>query len=290
VTPSNLMPTNTETSHEPIAADSDEDAHSAGEDSLRRRPITAVAVIPTYNERGNLDHLVSSILTHAADLHVLIVDDNSPDGTGLLADELARKYAGRLWVLHRKTKEGLGKAYVEGFRYALNRYYDVILQMDGDLSHNPAYIRTFLEHLRDCDLVLGSRYLNGISVVNWDFKRLLLSKTATAYVRFITGMPLTDATGGFKCWRREALGRLDLEGLFSNGYLFQIETTYEAFKRGFKIAEIPIIFVERDLGKSKMNWRIIWEALWGVLRLRLRHMFKRRTQIAQEVCGQKRAT
>jgi dolichol-phosphate mannosyltransferase len=284
------MPSDPETSYDVTAVDDGRVAHSSGEHSLEPGPITAVAVIPTYNERGNLDHLVSMIMSDAPDLHVLIVDDNSPDGTGLLADELARKYAGRLWVLHRETKEGLGRAYVEGFRYALNRYYDVILQMDADLSHNPSYIKAFLEQLRDCDLVLGSRYLNGISVVNWDFKRLLLSKTATAYVRFITGMPLTDTTGGFKCWRREALGRLDLEGLFSNGYLFQIETTYEAFQRGFKIAEIPIVFVERDLGKSKMNWRIIWEAFWGVLKLKLRHMLRGRTQLGQEVCDHKRAT
>jgi len=229
-------------------------------------------VIPTYNERDNLDCLVSSILHNVESMHILIVDDGSPDGTGALADELATKYEGRLFVLHRAAKRGLGKAYIAGFRFALDRCYDCILQMDADLSHDPAYIPRFLEELQNRELVLGSRYLHGISVVNWDFKRLLLSKGATSYVRLITGMPFTDATGGFKCWRREALERLNFEGLFSNGYLFQVETTYQAFTMGLSIGEIPIIFVERDLGKSKMNLRIIWEAFWGVFRLRFSHL------------------
>src|SRR5262245_30843797 len=176
--------------------------------------MSAIAVIPTYNERNNLEHLVSNIFHNRADLHILIVDDNSPDGTGRLADELASKYSGRLFVLHRPTKNGLGKAYIDGFRYALDRHYQAIVQMDADLSHDPAYIKDFLEQLGSYDLVLGSRYLHGISVVNWDFKRLLLSKTAASYVRFITGMPFTDATGGFKCWRREALEQIQLEQLF----------------------------------------------------------------------------
>jgi dolichol-phosphate mannosyltransferase len=235
----------------------------------------SIAVIPTYNERDNLEYLVSCIFDDVANMHVLIVDDNSPDGTGDLADKLAWKYAGSLFVLHRKKKEGLGKAYIDGFRFALEGDYDCILQMDADLSHDPAYITSFLAEIQNRDLVLGSRYLHGISVVNWDFKRLLLSKGATSYVRIVTGMPFSDTTGGFKCWRRETLEQLDLQGLFSNGYLFQIETTYTAFKRGFSIGEVPIIFVERDLGKSKMNWRIIWEALWGVLRLRFNYSLQR---------------
>jgi dolichol-phosphate mannosyltransferase len=232
-----------------------------------------IAVIPTYNERDNLEQLVSAIFACPRIIDILIVDDNSPDGTGMLAEQLARKAGGRMFVLHRPAKNGLGKAYVDGFRFALDSGYDCILQMDADLSHDPAYINGFLEELRDRDLVLGSRYLRGVSVVNWDFKRLLLSKTATYYVRLVTGMPFTDTTGGFKCWRREALERVDIEHLFSNGYLFQIETTYEAFKQDFSIGEVPIVFVERDLGKSKMDWRIIWEAFWGVLRLRFKHSF-----------------
>lgn len=244
--------------------------------------MSAITVIPTYNERENLEHLVASIFHHMVDLHILIVDDNSPDGTGRLADALARRYAGRLFVLHRSHKQGLGKAYIDGFRFALDHRYDAILQMDGDLSHDPAYLKDFLEGLRQHDLVLGSRYLRGISVVNWDFKRLLLSKTATFYVRLVTGLPFTDTTSGFKGWRREALERIHLEELFANGYLFQIETTYQAFNQQLKIGEIPFIFVERDLGKSKMDWHIIWEAIWGVMRLKVKHVFRPRAQRIRE--------
>lgn len=230
----------------------------------------AVVVIPTYNERENLEQLVEKIWQHESDLHVLVVDDNSPDGTGKIADELSRKHPGKLFVLHRRNKDGLGRAYVEGFKHALQKDYGIILQMDADLSHDPSYLPLLLEPLRHASLVLGSRYLHGISVVNWDFKRLMLSKMATKYVRLITGMPFTDTTGGFKCWRRETLEAVGLEAVFSNGYLFQIEMTYRAYKKGFKVVEVPIIFVERNLGKSKMSWAVIWEAIWGVLRLKLR--------------------
>jgi len=232
----------------------------------------AIVVIPTYNEQGNLELLVNKIQQYANDLHILIVDDNSPDGTGMLADELSRKNPSKIFVLHRERKQGLGRAYVEGFRYVLKKDYEVVLQMDGDLSHDPSYLPVFLGQIRDCDLVLGSRYLNGISVVNWDLKRLILSKMATIYVRFITGMPMTDTTTGFKCWRRRTLESIGLEDMFSNGYLFQIEATHQAYKRGFEVVEVPIIFVERNQGKSNMNWNIILEALLGVLRLRLRNL------------------
>lgn len=198
------------------------------------------------------------------------MDDNSPDGTGQLAEELCRAAGGRLSVLHRPAKQGLGRAYVAGFKQALAGGYDIIVQMDADLSHDPSFLPRFFEKIREADLVLGSRYLHGIAVVNWDFKRLLLSKSATAYVRMVTGMPFTDLTGGFKCWRRQALEAIALDGVFANGYLFQIETTYRAWRSGFRIAEVPIIFFERNLGSSKMDFPIIWEALWGVIRLRLR--------------------
>jgi dolichol-phosphate mannosyltransferase len=231
----------------------------------------AIIVIPTYNERENLEQLVEKIQCYANDLHILIVDDNSPDGTGELADELSRKYPGKLFVLHREKKEGLGRAYVAGFKHVLKKDYEIILQMDADLSHNPSHIPSFLKQIRDCDLVLGSRYLHGISVVNWDFKRLILSKVASKYVRFITGMPFTDTTGGFKCWRREALESVGLEDLFSIGYLFIVETTYKAYRKGFKVSEVPIIFIERDLGQSKISWAIIWESFWGVLKLKLKY-------------------
>ena len=230
----------------------------------------AIAVIPTYNERESLPRLVEQIRSLAVPVDMLIVDDNSPDGTGQVAEELAAAGGNRLLVLHREKKEGLGRAYLAGFRQALELGYEIILQMDADLSHDPAFISSFVDRIQDCDLVLGSRYIGGIRVVNWDFKRLLLSKAATKYVQIVTGMRFSDTTGGFKCWRASALRQVDLQGVFSNGYLFQIEMTYRAFRRGLRISEIPIIFYERNLGRSKMDWKIIWEALWGVLRVRIR--------------------
>ncbi|HSB79242.1 MAG TPA: polyprenol monophosphomannose synthase [Candidatus Methylomirabilis sp.] len=236
-----------------------------------------MAVIPTYNERENLPLVVEKIFARAPGVDILIVDDNSPDGTGRLADTLSQGEPQRLFVLHREAKQGLGRAYVDGFREALKRGYDIVLQMDADLSHDPRYLPDFLQHIQDADLVIGSRYLRGISVVNWDFRRLLLSKTATAYVRLITGLRLTDTTSGFKCWRRSLLEQVRLDETFANGYLFQIETTYRAHRLGARIVEIPIIFVERRIGRSKMNWRVIGEALSGVLKLRLRAL-RLRTQ------------
>lgn len=231
----------------------------------------AIVVIPTYNEQANLQPLLEKIEQHEKNLHVLIVDDNSPDGTGRLAEELRTENPEHLFVLHREKKEGLGKAYIEGFKWAIKREYEIILQMDADLSHDPSYLPLFLQAIRRHDLVLGSRYLHGISVVNWDLKRLILSKMATAYVQFITQMPFSDVTSGFKCWRREVLEAIGVEETFSNGYLFQIETTYKAYRKGFKGTELPIIFVERSNGKSKMNWNIIFEAVWGVLKLRVKY-------------------
>jgi dolichol-phosphate mannosyltransferase len=228
-----------------------------------------VAVVPTYNERESLPVFLEKARQSAPEVDLLIVDDNSPDGTGELAEEMARASGGHISVLHRPKKEGLGRAYVAGFGRALEMGYDVVMQMDADLSHDPSYIPAFLEKIQECGLVLGSRYVHGICVVNWDFRRLLLSKGATRYVQIITGMRFTDTTGGFKCWRAETLRSIGLERVFSNGYLFQIEMTYRTFRKGIKVKEIPIIFYERNLGRSKMDWRIIWEALWGVLRLRL---------------------
>ncbi len=234
----------------------------------------AIVVVPTYNERQNLEHLVARIRQAAPGLHILIVDDNSPDGTGWIADHLSRQNPGAVFVLHRQKKEGLGRAYVAGFDWVLQDSYDVVVQMDGDLSHDPAYLPMMLAAIQDCDLVLGSRYLRGIAVVNWDFKRLLLSKLATKYVQLVTRLPFTDATGGFKCWRRRTLESVGLEEIFSDGYVFQIEMSYKAHRQGLRIAEVPIVFYERDFGRSKMNWRIIWEAFWGVLRLKLAHSWR----------------
>jgi dolichol-phosphate mannosyltransferase len=231
----------------------------------------AVVIIPTYNERDNLELLVQQIQKHANDLHILIVDDNSPDGTGDVAEALRSKDTSRVFVLHRKQKEGLGPAYVDGFRQALSVGYEVILQMDADLSHDPSYLPEFLDRISSNDFVIGSRYLHGLSVVNWDFKRLMLSRLATRYIQFVTRMPFSDCTGGFNCWRRETLEEIGFDDVFSNGYLFLAELKYKAYRKNFKVAEIQIVFTERNLGKSKLNWRIIWEAIWGVLKLRLKY-------------------
>jgi dolichol-phosphate mannosyltransferase len=230
----------------------------------------SLIVLPTYNESENLSAIIESIQSYAPSAHVLIVDDDSPDGTGALADELSRRQPEKVFVLHRDRKDGLGRAYVAGFRFALEAGYDLVFQMDADFSHDPKYLPIFFEQIQDHDLVIGSRYLKGISVVNWDLKRLILSKAATKYVRMVTGMPLTDTTSGFKCWRREALQAIELDGVFSNGYLFQIETSYMARRKNLRIAEVPIVFEERRFGRSKMRSGIIAEAFWGVVRLRLR--------------------
>jgi dolichol-phosphate mannosyltransferase len=231
----------------------------------------AIALIPTYNERANLPGLLEKIREFAPDLHVLVIDDNSPDGTGDVADELARRDPERLFVLHRQEKQGLGRAYVDGFSQVLKKDYEYILQMDADLSHDPVYLPHFLESMRDNDLVIGSRYLQGISVVNWDLKRLVLSKLASRYVRFITGMPLSDPTSGYICWRKTAVQSLGFQDAFSIGYVFLVEMKYKAFRKGLRMAETPIIFVERKHGDSKLSWRVTWEAIWGVLRLRLKY-------------------
>ena len=231
-----------------------------------------IVVVPTYNEIENLEKIVGLILEQPGGFHILIVDDNSPDGTGRLADDLNSRHPGEVHVLHRPGKEGLGRAYVAGFGQVLKQMpeYDAIIQMDADLSHDPSYLPEFLKMLEKFDCVLGSRYLHGISVVNWDFKRLILSKGASLYVKMITSMPYSDATGGFKAWRREALSAIGLDHLFSNGYLFQIETTYRLYRtRAFSIGELSIVFRDRDLGRSKIDFPIILEAVWGVVRLRL---------------------
>jgi dolichol-phosphate mannosyltransferase len=228
-------------------------------------------VLPTYNERENLSGIIESIFQHAPEAHVLVVDDNSPDGTGALADELNRAQPEQVFVLHRTRKEGLGKAYVDGFKFALARDYEAIVQMDADFSHDPKYLPIFFEALQTNDLVIGSRYVNGISVVNWDLKRLILSKAASFYVRTITGMPIADTTTGYKCWRREALASIGLDRLVSNGYAFLAEMSYRAFRLGLRIKEVPIIFVERRLGHSKMSGNVMIEGLLSVLRMRFRH-------------------
>jgi dolichol-phosphate mannosyltransferase len=228
----------------------------------------ACVVLPTYNERENLPEIVPAILAASPELDVLIVDDNSPDGTGLAADELAAK-SDRVRVLHRAKKEGLGRAYLAGFAEALGRGYGRVLEMDADFSHDPARLPALLEASKEADLVLGSRYVEGGGTVNWGIGRRLLSKGGSLYARTILGLPVRDLTGGFKCFHRRVLESIDLANVSSSGYAFQIELTYRAVRRGFRIKEVPIVFADRRVGKSKMSRRIVLEALLLVWKIRL---------------------
>jgi len=237
--------------------------------------VRKLVVVPTYNERENVGPLVRKLLGLGIGLEVLVVDDNSPDGTGEVAEGLSKIFR-EVHVLHRGRKEGLGRAYVAGFRYALEHGYDIIIQMDADFSHDPEYVPKLLEKLEEgYDLVLGSRYINGVNVVHWPMKRLLLSYLANWYSRKVTGMPVRDATGGFKVFRRKVLESLDLDRISASGYAFQIETTFRAWLRGFKVCEVPIVFWERRWGESKMRFGIAWEAVWLVWKLRLERCFRR---------------
>lgn len=233
-----------------------------------------IIIVPTYNERDNLPAVVQRVMALPVEVDLLVVDDNSPDGTGKLADEIAAKNP-RVQVLHRRVKDGLGRAYCAGFQWALQRKYEFIFEMDGDLSHNPDDIPAFLEAAKGADLVIGSRYSNGIRVINWPLNRLMLSLTAAKYVQVITGMPFTDPTGGYKCFRRATLQRIDLEEVRSNGYSFQIEMTHKIWRMGLRIAEVPIIFTDRFQGRSKMSGRIVREALVMVWRLLFQNGLKR---------------
>jgi len=231
----------------------------------------ALVIIPTYNERENLAQIVPQVLKQDERLEVLVVDDSSPDGTGALADRLGTEDR-RVHCLHRDSKEGLGRAYLAGFRWALSRKYDAIFEMDADFSHDPAALPRFLEAIEGADLVIGSRYKTGVNVINWPISRLLLSLAANLYARRVTGLPLTDSTGGFKCFRREVLAAIDLDNVRSNGYAFQIEMSFRAWKKKFRLVEIPIVFHERVEGQSKMSRSIVREAVWMVWWLRLRSL------------------
>lgn len=224
-------------------------------------------VIPTYNEAENIEVLVDKILEVYQNFHIIIVDDNSPDGTGEIADRLSQKYAA-VHVIHRPRKEGLGKAYVNGFKFALARGADLIFEMDADFSHNPKYIQDFLVAIEHADLVIGSRYLDGVRVEGWRFRRLLLSKLANIFVSYIMVKPIWDFTSGFRCYRRNVLEKLNLDEIKSDGYAFQIEMTYLAFKHGFRVIESPILFREREHGDSKISRRVITEAFWITLKCR----------------------
>jgi dolichol-phosphate mannosyltransferase len=234
----------------------------------------AMVVIPTYDERENIGPLLDRLLALPLGLEVLVVDDNSPDGTGDLV-RARQTSEPRIHLIQRPCKLGLGSAYVARFRYALAHGAQYIVEMDADFSHDPTAVPELLRHAREVDVVLGSRYLHGISVVNWPLKRLLLSYCASRYVRIVTRLPVTDATGGFKCFRRRALEGVRLDNVHSDGYAFQIEMTFKCWKRGFTLRDIPIVFVERRAGVSKIDRRIVWEAAWLVWRLRLLDLFKR---------------
>lgn len=234
----------------------------------------ALVIIPTYNEKEGIEAIIRAVLDQKLGVDVLIVDDNSPDGTGQIVRKLQANLAG-LHLIERPGKMGLGTAYVTGFKYAIENDYDAVFEMDADFSHDPLVLPQFLEKIRDYDFVLGSRYVNGISVVNWPLSRLMLSYFASYYTRWITGMPIKDPTGGFKCFRTSTLKAIDLDGVKSNGYSFQIEMNFKAWKKGFKYVEIPIIFVDRRAGHSKMSKAIVREAVWMVWKLRLKSMFGR---------------
>jgi dolichol-phosphate mannosyltransferase len=231
-----------------------------------------LVVIPTYNEADNVGRLVPLILARDPKLSVLVVDDNSPDGTSAVVKALPA-YGRRVHILERPRKAGLGTAYIEGFKWGLGRTdAAVFFEMDADFSHDPEALDVFLREIQQVDLVVGSRYLNGVTVVNWPLSRLILSVGANIYARLVTGMPLHDSTGGFKCFRREVLEALPLDSIKSDGYSFQIEMNYHCWKRGFRIKEIPITFVDRQAGMSKMSRRIVWEAMWMVWALRFRRI------------------
>jgi dolichol-phosphate mannosyltransferase len=234
----------------------------------------ALIIIPTFNEVENIREIIFQALCAAPDIEILVVDDNSVDGTGALCDRLASEDP-RIHILHRERKMGLGSAYVAGFRHALKSDYDCVFEMDADFSHDPREIPVFLEQIETSDIVLGSRYRGGVNVLRWPMKRLLLSYFANAYARRVTGVPVWDLTGGYKCFRRKVLEAVDLDHIHSSGYAFQIEMTFKAYHKGFRIVEIPIVFTERRKGASKMNRNIIWEAGWLVLRLRAQKILGR---------------
>ena len=230
-------------------------------------------ISPTYNERKNIEQLVDMVIGENPELHLLIVDDNSPDGTGQKVEKLQTKYK-NLYLETRPKKSGLGTAYIFGFKWALEKNYDNIIQMDADLSHNPKDLPRMVDNLQKYDLIIGSRYIDGISVVNWPLRRLMLSYGANAYSRVITGMPIMDGTGGFKAWRSSVLSSIDLDSVKSQGYSFQIEMNFRAWVKKFNIKEIPIIFSDRTIGQSKMSKTIVYEAIFMVWRLRIWKIFK----------------
>lgn len=234
----------------------------------------ALVIIPTYNEAQNAEKIINEVLQQTEIVEVLIVDDNSPDGTAGIVKKMMETN-NRIHILERERKMGLGTAYVAGFKYAIERKFDFIFEMDADFSHNPKEIPIMLSKMDECDVLIGSRYVKGVNVVNWPMKRLILSYSANIYTRIITGMPIHDATAGFKCYKRKVLESINIDSLRSNGYAFQIETNFLAYKKGFKLMEMPIVFVDRRVGVSKMNKKIVYEAAFMVWKLKARSIFNK---------------
>ncbi|KAB2925497.1 MAG: polyprenol monophosphomannose synthase [Bacteroidetes bacterium] len=234
----------------------------------------ALVIIPTYNESQNAEKIITEVLAQTEMVQVLIVDDNSPDGTADIVKKMMEANP-RIHLLQRERKLGLGTAYVAGFKYAIAHGFDFIFEMDADFSHNPKEVPIMLGKMDECDVLIGSRYIKGVNVVNWPMKRLILSYSANIYTRIITGMPVHDATAGFKCYKRKVLETIDLDAIRSNGYAFQIETNFMAWRKGFIIKEMPIVFVDRRVGVSKMNKKIVYEAAFMVWKLKLQSLFKK---------------
>ncbi len=243
-----------------------------------------LVIIPTYNEKENIGSVIELALAQAPNLDVLVVDDNSPDGTAGIVAEIARANP-RVQLISRAGKLGLGTAYIAGFKWGLSRGYAFLIEMDADFSHDPREIPNMQKAMENADLVLGSRYIDGIRVVNWPLSRLFLSKGASYYVRIITGLPVNDPTAGFKCFRRAVLEAIDLDAVRSNGYAFQIEMHYETWMKGFRVREIPITFTDRYAGQSKMSGHIVREALWMVWVLAVKHGFRRRPRVSRKSDG-----
>lgn len=237
----------------------------------------SLVIIPTYNEKENIERIIRTVFSLPKDFHILIIEDNSPDGTATIVSGLLGEFQGRLFMEQRKGKLGLGTAYIHGFHWAIDRKYDYIFEMDADFSHNPEDLVRLYDAARNggADLVIGSRYVTGVNVVNWPIGRVLMSYYASAYVRFITGMKIWDTTAGFKCYTRPVLEAIDFDSIHFTGYAFQIEMKFLAWKLGFKIVEVPIIFTDRTMGESKMSKGIFREAVFGVITLRFKSLFKK---------------
>ena len=230
-----------------------------------------IAIIPTYNEKENIEKIIRAVFALEGDYHILIIEDNSPDGTADIVRKLQQEFSDRLFMIERKGKLGLGTAYITGFKWCVEKGYDFIFEMDADFSHNPLDLPKLYQACADgADLAIGSRYCNGISVINWPIERVIMSYYASVYVRTVLGMKVYDTTAGFKCYRRRVLETIDLDKVKMKGYGFQIEMKYSTYKLGFKIQEVPIIFVDRKEGTSKMSSGIFGEAFWGVLKLKMR--------------------